>query len=121
MPNHCRLVAHEITTGIDVGYAAPKREIHAKERVHDYLTAVPMALVVIVLITHGGQFAALFGLGQETADYSLRWREVPLPTWYLALWLLVSPINALLYLEEFVRCLKGPRMKLAGQPRYTGF
>ena len=116
-------VAHEITTGIDVGYAAPKRAVLAKEqRVHDFMTAIPMTLVVVVIITHGGQFATLFGLGQETADFSLRWREDPLPTWYLAIWLLVSPINALLYLEEFVRCIRAQRPAPAAQrkPTYSG-
>jgi len=114
-------VAHEITTGIDVAFAVPKREVLAGEqRVHDFMTAIPMALLMIVLVTNGGQFAALFGLGPETADFSLRWRENPLPTWYLAAWLMLSPLNALLYLEEFLRCLKAWRIgAVRGEQRST--
>lgn len=115
-------VAHEITTNIDVGYADPRRAVIASEqRVHDYLTAIPLALLLILVTTHGGQFAALFGFGSETADFSLRWRENPLPTWYLATWLLLSPINALLYLEEFIRCLKVRRAQLSRAQRTPGF
>jgi len=118
-------IAHEISTSADVGYAAPKRFISVTEqRVHDFLTAIPLAVMLLVIATHGEQFAALFGLGNEAADFTLRWRENPLPTWYLVTWLLVSPINALLYLEEFWRGIKAaraPRPRNSQQPQYYGF
>jgi hypothetical protein len=104
-------LAHEITTNLDVGFASHRRMITAGEqRVHDYLTAIPFAVLIAICVINPGQFAALFGAGQEAADFSLRWKEQPLPTWYLAAWLLLSPINALLYLEEFIRCVRATRI-----------
>lgn len=118
-------LAHEITTGIDVHYADARREINASEqRTHDYLTAIPLALLVIVVVTHGGQFMALFGFGAEEADFSLRWRENPLPTWYLAIWVPLSSLNGVIYLEEFIRCLKAARAtqpQSSSTPGYYGF
>ncbi len=104
-------LAHEMTTNLDVGFASHRRMITAGEqRVHDYLTAIPFAVLIVICVIHPSQFAALFGAGQEAADFSLRWKEQPLPTWYLATWLLLSPINALLYLDELVRCLRATRI-----------
>jgi hypothetical protein len=104
-------LAHELTTNLDVGFASHRRMITAGEqRVHDYLTAIPLTVLTIICVTHPGQFAALFGAGQEAGDFSLRWKENPLPTWYLAAWLVLSPINGLLYLEEFIRCVRASRI-----------
>ncbi len=115
-------LAHELTTGLDVHYADARREIVASEqRVHDYLTAIPLALLVILIITHGGQFAALFGFGEETADFSLRWRQDPLPTWYLATWVPLSSLNAVIYLEEFARCFKAARTAQTQSNRAPGY
>lgn len=115
-------LAHEITTGIDVHYADPRREIDASEqRVHDYLTAIPLALVIILIITHGGQFLALFGFGTEEADFSLRWREAPLPAWYLAIWVPLSSVNAVIYLEEFIRCVRASRATHGRGSRVPGY
>jgi len=117
-------IAHELSTSADVGYAAPKRFISVTEqRVHDFLTAIPLAVLLLVIVTHGGQFAALFGMGNEAADFSLRWRENPLPTWYVVTWLLVSPINALIYLEEFwrgVKATRAPRAAIPNSPIIVG-
>lgn len=100
-------LAHEISTNLDVGYAAQRRLITAGEqRVHGYLTAIPVAVLLIICVTHPGQLMALFGAGGETADFTLRWKAQPLPTPYLVTWLVLSPINGLLYVEEFLRCLR---------------
>jgi hypothetical protein len=49
--------AHEITTTIDVSYADPKRDIAAPEqRVHDYLTAIPMTAMGLVVVTNAQEF-----------------------------------------------------------------
>jgi hypothetical protein len=106
-------LTHELTTNIDVHYASHRRLITSGEqRVHDYLTAIPFAALVAICITNPGQFAALFGTGTEAADFSLRWKSNPLPTWYLVTWMLVSPINAFLYVEEFIRCLRQNRQRI---------
>jgi hypothetical protein len=107
-------LAHELTTNVDVGFADPRRMINATEqRVHDYLTAIPFGILLMLAVTYSGQFAALFGFGNEAADFSLRWKTEPLPLWYLIGWLVLSPINAVLYLEEFIRCLRARRAQHA--------
>ena len=103
-------LAHEITSSLDIHYASHRRLITAGEqRIHDFLTAIPFAVLLIVCVINPGQFAALFGAGSETADFTLRFKAQPLPTWYLAAWLALSPINGLLYLEEFIRCVRARR------------
>ncbi|MGE4061863.1 MAG: hypothetical protein AB7E79_00705 [Rhodospirillaceae bacterium] len=98
-------LAHELTTGADVTWATPRRNVVAHEqRVHDYLTAIPFAALFATIVVHP---AAWQWLADDTSpDWGLRLREDLPPLWYLALFLLGSSVNALAYLEEFVRCWK---------------
>lgn len=101
----CAYLAHEITTGIDVGWAAPRRLIVVHEqRVHDYLTALPFAALFMAIVIHPGAWAWLAGDGPP--DWGLRVRENLPPMWYLTVFLLGSAVNAVAYLEEFARCWK---------------
>src|SRR5687767_15762181 len=50
-----------------------------RSRVHDYLAAFPFAALSLVAILHWPQAAALLGLGPESADFSMRLKEFPLP------------------------------------------
>jgi len=98
-------VAHEFTTNMDVGYATPRRNVVAMEqRVHDYLTAIPLTVLMIVIVTHWAQFLAIFGLGPEEASFALNWKAPPVPAWYIAGFLALSSLNAIAFMEEFVRC-----------------
>jgi hypothetical protein len=98
-------VAHELTTGADVTWATPRREVIAHEqRVHDYLTAIPFAALFAAIVIHPAAWQWLADDGAP--DWSLRFRDTLPPLWYLALFLLGSSLNALAYLEEFVRCWK---------------
>jgi hypothetical protein len=102
--------AHEITTNADVGYAAPRRYISAAEqRVHDYLTAIPLTVLSLVIVLYWQQCLALFGLGPEKAAFTLAWKARPVPVWYIAGFLLLSSCNALAFTEEFLRCLRSER------------
>jgi len=115
-------LAHEITTNLDIAFAAPRRLITATEqRIHDFLSAMPFAALLMLIVSHGAQFAALFGMGSEPADFSIRWKDDPLPIWYLTTWLILSPINGLLYLEEFLRCLKARKAQMAASPQSPKF
>lgn len=97
-------VAHELTTGADVKWAAPRREIVAHEqRVHDYLTAIPFAALFTTIIIHPASWSWMAG---GAPDWDLRLRETFPPIWYLTLFLAGSALNALAYLEEFLRCWK---------------
>jgi hypothetical protein len=103
--------AHEITTTIDIRFAYPRRMLGPREqRIHDYLTAIPLACLLIVLFTHAGQLLAVFGFGTETAQFMPRWKEQPLPTWYLATWLVACVLmNTVPYAEELWRGIAAQR------------
>jgi hypothetical protein len=63
-----------------------------------------MGLLLVVAL-YWTAFAALFGAG--TPDFSLRWKEAPLPVVYIAAVLtLTAFLEVLPYLEEFVRTLR---------------
>jgi hypothetical protein len=97
----CLYVAHELTTGADVTWATPRRNVIAHEqRVHDYLTAIPFAALFATIIIHPAAWAWADG---GAPDWDLRLRENFPPAWYLTIFLLASSLNALAYLEEFVR------------------
>ncbi len=103
-------LVHEATTALDVGYAVTRREVSALEqRIHDYLTAIPFSAVLLLCATHPAATLSLFGLGNEAADFSLRVKSTPLPSWYLIGFLCLSALNGLAYGEEFLRCLRRVR------------
>ena len=104
-------VAHELTTNLDVHLAVPARVITPAEiRIHNFLTAVPFAGVLLVLATHTDQAAALFGAGNTPVDFQLRWKTPALPTAYLLGWICAAAaFNVLPFLEELARCIRARR------------
>ncbi len=104
-------VAHELTTNLDVRIAAPRRALTPLEiRVHNFLTGIPFAGVLLVMATHIDQAAALFGLGTVDADFSLRWKATPLPLGYIVTWVAASALfNVLPFTEELLRGLRSMR------------
>ncbi len=57
-------VLHEATSYWDLHYASSQRVIPPwEQRVHDYLTAVPLLALVLVALLAWGQLLAIFGLG----------------------------------------------------------
>ena len=77
----------EATAIWDVSYAYSRREVTPTEQhVHSFLEMLPLMGLLIIVTLHWQQFLSLFGLGQETADFTLRLRQPPLP------WLYVSTI-----------------------------
>jgi hypothetical protein len=100
-------VAHEITTGLDVGWATDRRYVSATEqRIHDYLTAIPLSILLLVCATHPAALLGLIGHGGTPGDFSIRLKSPPLPAWYLAGFLGLSALNALAFLAELTRCLR---------------
>lgn len=100
-------VAHEITTGLDVGYATDRRQVSATEqRIHDYLTAIPLSILLLMCATHPAALFGLLGIGDTPADFSIRMKSPPLPGWYLAGFLALCALNALAFVEELIRCLR---------------
>jgi hypothetical protein len=108
------LIAHEATAFWDVSYAYRNRAVTPVEQhVHSFLEMLPLMGLLIVVTLHWPQFLALFGLGQEPADFGLRLKEPPLPWLYVTMILvLVTLFEVLPFLEELVRGLaRRPRPK----------
>jgi ABC-type spermidine/putrescine transport system permease subunit I len=107
------LIAHEATAIWDVSYAYRRREVTPTEQhVHSFLEMLPLMGLLIIVTFHWQQFLSLFGLGQETADFTLRLRQPPLPWFYVSTILsLVVLFEILPYLEELVRGIRHRKTK----------
>ena len=77
-------LAHEVTIWVDLAYASARRRIPPFEQwVHALQFSLPWAgFVGLVLLNHEQALAAV-GAGEAAADWSLRWKDPPLPLWYL--------------------------------------
>jgi hypothetical protein len=102
------LAAHQATAIWDVSYAYRTREIRPTEQhVHSFLEMLPLMGLLIIVTLHWGQFLALFGLGQEPADFGLRLKRPPLPWIYVSVILaLVILLQILPYVEELARSVR---------------
>jgi hypothetical protein len=109
------LVMHQATAVWDVSYAYRTREITPTEQhIHGVLEMLPLAGLLIVVTLHWQQFLALFGLGNEAADFGLRLKQAPLPWLYVAgILLLVLLFEILPYLEELARTMRRRRQRAA--------
>lgn len=102
---------HEVTGYIDIRYAATVRGISPiEQRVHDYLTAMPFAALLLVMAAHWDDTLSLIGLA--AFDASLRWKDSPLPVGLVVgIVGAVSVFNGLAYLEELWRGLRAGRSR----------
>lgn len=98
------LVGHALTGHWDLRYATPRREITPFEQhCHAVMEVFPFIAVSLLAILHWHAFAALWGQGSP--DWSLRWKEPPLPMSQrfgilaAAVLLVIVPFG-----EEFRRC-----------------
>jgi hypothetical protein len=113
------IVLHHAVAFIDVRYATMKRRVPPIEQmVHSFLEVLPILAFVLVSALEFGQVQALFGVGQEHAEFALRLRERPLSAAYVIGVLSTAVIVGLLpYLEELIRCLRSTRTRLARPKR----
>jgi hypothetical protein len=107
------LVAHEATAIWDVSYAYRSREVTPTEQhVHSFLEMLPLMGLLIIVTLHWQQFLSLFGLGQATAEFTVRLRQPPLPWLYVSTILsLVVLFEVLPYLEELTRGIRRRKMR----------
>jgi hypothetical protein len=112
-------VAHELTTWADLAYAESRRRIPWYEQwVHGLQQALPWTGLLLLMLAGAPQALALFGLGSEPADWSLRWKDRPVPVAYVAGFLAASVLSvALPFAEEFARCWRGPSRRRATAER----
>lgn len=98
---------HEVTTMWDLIFANAEREVNAiEQRVHDFLGTLPLLVLSFILVIHWGQFLAIFGLGDERADWSLTPRSLDVSPVYFWGLMAAMALNSLIYLEELVRGLR---------------
>lgn len=111
---------HEATGYLDIRYAQAHRGISPiEQRVHDYLTAIPFAALLLVMAAHWP--ATLSLVGQAPFDAALRWKDAPLPVGYvLGILGAVLLFNGLPYLEELWRGLRVKGRRTAPAPLYGG-
>jgi hypothetical protein len=95
---------HEVTAMWDLLYANSAREVNAiEQRVHDFLGVMPLLALSFILVIHWGQFLAIFGLGEEPADWLLTRRSLNVSPAYFWGLMAVMTLNFLMYLEELLR------------------
>jgi len=111
-------LVHEVTALWDVNFATRYREVSPIEQhVHSFLELVPLMALLMVCLLHWGQFLALFGAGDESARFSLTWKEPPLPTSYLVVVLAAALLTEILpYLEELLRGLRAGSRRAIFKP-----
>ena len=111
--------AHEATTYWDISYASSRREVTPIEQmVHSFLEMLPLLGIVCIVALHWGQFLALFGLGSESAKFTLAWKSDPLPAIYIISVLAgIFLLELIPYSEEFLRGLRKSGGKLVPAPK----
>jgi hypothetical protein len=99
---------HEFTTWLDLRYASSTRAITPiEQQVHSFLEVVPLMGLAFIVLLHWGQFLALFGLGSESARFTLALKQEPLPPAYtLAAIIAAVLLNVVPFTEELIRGLR---------------
>jgi hypothetical protein len=68
-----------------VSYASCTRCVTPIEQhVHSFLEMIPLMALLLLAVRHGDALLALIGLGSARPDFSLHWKQQPLPAGYLA-------------------------------------
>ena len=107
-------IAHELVFWWDLAYASAHRPIGPVEQwVHSVQFAVPWVGLVGLALLHLDQALALFGAAGAPPDWSLRWKDEPLPLRYVLAVLVGSALLVgLPFVEELLRCIRARRRRL---------
>ncbi|MCG5262677.1 diguanylate cyclase [Cupriavidus gilardii] len=105
------VLVHAATAWWDVHYTYGRRIIGPTEQhMHGLLEVLPLTALALVAVAHWPQALALFGVGDQAADFSLTPKQPPLPGWYLAVVLVATALCGVLpFVEEFFRCRRWRR------------
>jgi hypothetical protein len=101
-------LVHELTVWLDLRYTENKREIMPIEQiVHSFVEILPLMGLGFIVLLNGGQFLALFGLGNESARFTLGLKQQPLPLSYSLTAVAAAIVfNVIPYTEELIRSLR---------------
>lgn len=102
---------HELTVYWDLHYSTPRRYVGPFEQmVHSVMEILPLLSLALLAAMAWPQARALVGAGDAAADWSLRWKDEPLPLSYLATGFMASLLfNALPLLQETWMCVRARR------------
>jgi hypothetical protein len=101
-------IVHELTIWIDLRYTVNKREVLPVEQmVHSLVEILPLMGLGFIVLLHWDQFLALFGLGNESARFTLALKQQPLPLSYtVAAVAAAIVLNVIPFTEELIRGLR---------------
>ncbi len=101
------VLAHMLTSWMDTAFAQPRRLIAPiEQQVHSWLEMLPLFALVIVATLHTAEFVEprwTFALREPPLAGGLRWAI-----------LLGFAAGAAMIIEEWIRCLRYPRLSAAG-------
>lgn len=100
------VLAHELTTAWDLRWAGSRRTISpAEQQVHAFQEVLPWGALGALMLLHPS--ATLSLVGAAPADWTLRWKDPPLPEGYLiGLGLATLLLVVLPFGEELLRTLR---------------
>jgi hypothetical protein len=104
-------LVHEATVWLELRYAVPRRNVRPIEQmVHSVQEMMPLASLLLLAVIAADQAGALIGAGP--ADFSLRWKDAPLPPALLAAGAaMVLLFNVLPLAHETAACLRARRAR----------
>jgi hypothetical protein len=114
------LLGHALTSHWDLHYTTGRRHVSAAEQsVHAYLEGFPLAAYALLMAGHWPQFAAIFGAGNATPDWTWALKEDPLSVRQTAVLLLASfCLGFAPFAEELYRSVRASgQSKPKPQPR----
>jgi hypothetical protein len=106
----CFLV-HEITVYVDIRYAHGRRDLSpAEQRIHDFMTAVPVSVLCLIAILHWDAVASMILQPSSIVSEPIRLKADPLPPAQVGGILIAVLLgNGLPYLEELLRGARARR------------
>jgi hypothetical protein len=106
-------VLHEVTVYVDIRYAHARRDLSpAEQRVHDFMTAVPVSVLCLIAILHWNTITSLVFQPSSILSEPIHLKSHPLPPAQVV-GILVAVLlgNFLPYLEELLRGARALRAK----------
>jgi hypothetical protein len=103
-------LVHELTVWVDLRYTVPRRTVGPVEQmVHSFLEVFPLVALALLAVLAWDDVLALAGRA-GAPDWSLRWKDRPLPPLVLAAGAVAGLLfNALPLAQETWSCLRARR------------
>ena len=106
------ILAHEVTTWIDLSYAGSRRRIPPFEQmVHSVLEVLPLTALLLLLVHRWPDADAL---ASSLRDLEPRLAHYPIAMpWLLGIVIAIGALGVAPYVEELWRCLRAERRRMA--------